>query len=82
MFANSIEASIPLIESANMRLAFFYDYGMIGDNSFNEIKRSSTGAAIEWLSPMGAIQLIFAQPIDDESGDDTSTFEFNLGTTF
>jgi len=82
MFANSIEASIPLIDSANMRLAFFYDYGMIGEGSFNEIKRSSTGAAIEWLSPLGAIQFIFAKPLDDKPGDDKSSFEFNLGTTF
>ena len=81
-FSNSIEASIPLIKSANMRLTFFYDYGMIGDDSFNEISRSGAGAAIEWLSPMGPIQLIFSTPIDDEAGDRTSSFEFSMGTKF
>ncbi len=81
-FANSVEASIPLIESANMRLAFFYDYGMIGEDSFDQIDRSGAGAAIEWLSPMGPLQLIFAKALDDEEGDETSTFEFSLGRSF
>ncbi len=81
-FSNSIEASIPLIGSARMRLAFFIDYGMIGEDSFNEIKRSGAGAAIEWLSPMGPIQLIFATPLDDKPGDRTSSFEFSMGTKF
>ena len=82
MFSNSLEASIPLIEAARMRLAFFIDYGMIGEDSFSEIKRSGAGAAIEWLSPMGPIQLIFATPLDDKPGDRTSSFEFSMGTKF
>ena len=55
---------------------------MIGEDSFNEIKRSGAGAAIEWLSPMGPIQLIFATPLDDKPGDRTSSFEFSMGTKF
>lgn len=81
-FSNSIEANIPLIESAKMRLTFFYDFGMIGENSFTDIKRSGAGAAIEWLSPMGPLQLIFATPLDSKSGDRTSNFEFNIGRKF
>jgi len=78
----SVEASIPLSEAAKMRLTFFYDYGMIGEDSFDEIKRSSVGAVIEWRSPMGPINLIFADAIDPEDGDRTSTFEFSMGTKF
>jgi len=78
----TVEASIPLSESAKMRLAFFYDYGMIGDNSFNEIHRSSAGAVVEWQSAFGPINLVFAKPLDDEPGDRTSTFEFSMGTRF
>ncbi|WP_200762580.1 outer membrane protein assembly factor BamA [Nitrosophilus alvini] len=81
-FSNSLEASIPLIESAKMRLAFFIDYGMIGDESFTDIQRAGAGAAIEWLSPMGPIQLIFATPLNDKPGDRTSSFEFSMGTKF
>ena len=81
-FSNSIEASIPLVEAAKMRLAFFFDYGMIGEDSFTEEKRAGTGAAIEWLSPMGPISLIFARPLMEKEGDQTSGFEFMMGTQF
>ncbi|WP_456451660.1 outer membrane protein assembly factor BamA [Hydrogenimonas sp.] len=81
-FSNSVEASIPLIESAKMRLAFFFDYGMIGDESFDEFKRAGTGAQIEWFSPMGPITLVFAYPLMEEEGDRTSNFEFTMGQRF
>jgi outer membrane protein insertion porin family len=78
----SVEASIPLSEAAKMRLAFFYDYGMIGEDDFNEITRSSTGAVIEWQSGFGPINLVFAYPIDEQTGDQTAVFEFSMGTRF
>ena len=81
-FSNSVEASIPLLEAAKMRLAFFLDYGMIGDDDFNEYERAGTGAAIEWFSPMGPISLIFAYPLMKEDGDKTSNFEFTMGQQF
>lgn len=78
----SFEASVPLSEAAKMRLAAFYDYGMIGEDSFSEIHRSSVGAVIEWQSGFGPINLVFAHALDDKTGDDTSTFEFSMGTKF
>jgi len=81
-FTNAIELSFPLIDSAKMRWALFYDYGMIGESSFSEIKRSGAGALISWQSPVGPIQFIFSQPLDDKPGDETSSFEFNLGGKF
>ncbi|MBD3790139.1 MAG: outer membrane protein assembly factor BamA [Campylobacterales bacterium] len=80
--STSVEASIPLSEAAKMRLAFFYDYGMIGQDSFNEIHRSSVGAQIEWQSMFGPINLVFAQPLDDKPGDQTAAFEFSMGSKF
>lgn len=68
MFVNSIEASFPWIERLKMRGAIFFDYGMIGDDSL-DIKRGGTGVALEWISPLGPIGLIFAQPVMDETGD-------------
>ena len=65
-----------------MRLAFFYDYGMIGEDSFTEIKRSSAGVVIEWQSAFGPINLVFAKALDDKPGDRTSSFEFSMGTKF
>ena len=78
----TVEASVPLSEAAKMRLAAFYDYGMIGEDSFNEIKRSGAGVVLEWQSGFGPINLIFAKALDDEPGDRTSSFEFSMGTKF
>lgn len=80
--STSVEASIPLSEAAKMRLAFFYDYGMIGEDSFDEITRSSTGVVVEWQSGFGPINLVFAYPIDEEWYDQTAVFEFSMGTRF
>lgn len=82
MAATSVEMSFPLSDPLKMRWGAFYDYGMIGQDSFGDTKRSSVGALFEWISPFGPLQLIFANPLDDESGDDTSSFEFSLGSSF
>ncbi len=85
--SGSLEASIPLSEAAKMRLAFFYDYGVVGLDHENNVlidsvARSSTGVVLEWQSAFGPINLIFAYPLDDEPGDNTATFEFSMGTKF
>lgn len=81
-FTNTMELSFPLIPSAKMRWSIFYDYGMIGENSFTKIKRSSDGIVISWYSPVGPLQFIFANAINPEPEDKTSNFEFSLGTKF
>lgn len=85
--SGSLEASIPLSEAAKMRLAFFYDYGVVSLDSevniaIDSVARSSTGVVLEWQSAFGPINLIFAYPIDDETGDNTASFEFSMGTRF
>ncbi len=82
MFANSVELSFPLIAKSKMRWGVFLDSGMIGEGKFTTIKRSGTGALIEWISPVGPLQFIFSKPLDDKPGDATSTFEFSLGSKF
>jgi len=81
-FTNTFEISFPLIPSAKMRWALFYDYGMIGEKSFSEVKRAGNGAVISWYSPVGPLQFIFSRPVNAQDGDKTSTFEFSLGSKF
>ncbi|ECO3447171.1 outer membrane protein assembly factor BamA [Campylobacter coli] len=81
-FANSVELSFPLIDRIKLRGSVFFDYGMIGNKNLDEIQRMSTGLGIEWITPIGPLQLVFAKPLNDKKGDDTNTFEFNLGTRF
>ena len=80
--STSIEASIPLSEAAKMRLTAFYDYGMIGEESFSEVTRSSVGLMVEWRSGFGPINLVFAKALNPEKNDRTSKFEFSMGTRF
>lgn len=82
MMTHSAELSYGILEKAQMRLALFVDYGMIGVDSLSETTRASWGAAIEWISPMGPIVLVFPQPINPQPGDRTSRFEFTMGTRF
>ncbi|MBV5278927.1 MAG: outer membrane protein assembly factor BamA [Campylobacteraceae bacterium] len=81
MFVNSVEASFPLIERLKMRAAIFFDYGVIGQDNL-DIKRAGTGVALEWISPLGPIGLVFSQPVMEEVGDRTASFEFTIGQKF
>ena len=84
MAAASAEVSIPLVESMQLRMVGFYDYGTTGENSWDEIHRSSVGLGIEWpKSPLGVpIQIFYARPLDDKTGDRLNKVEFNLGRRF
>jgi outer membrane protein insertion porin family len=55
-----------------------YDSSIDDDGSF----RSSVGLGIDWMTPIGPLNFIFAQPITKEDSDKTQTFRFNLGTSF
>ncbi len=68
----------PLLSDADKE-AYLNDVSTYKDET---ISRSSYGAAIEWFSPMGPIQLIFARALDAETNDQTSTFEFTIGQRF
>lgn len=81
-FSNNLEFSVPLVPEAKMRATAFIDYGMIGENSMSEIKRGGYGVALEWFSPVGPLQLVFANPISDKAGDDIAHFEFTIGQRF
>ncbi len=81
-FSNNLEFSVPLVPEAKMRATAFIDYGMIGDNSLTEIKRGGYGVSLEWFSPVGPLQLVFANPIGSKAGDDVAHFEFTIGQRF
>jgi len=81
-FSNSIELSLPLVPKAKMRLVTFVDWGFIGDDSITDISRGGYGAGLEWFSPVGPIQLMFAAPLNLQEGDRPSSFEFTMGQRF
>ena len=86
-FSNNVEVSFPLIPKAKMRLVTFLDWGIISDNITknlvsNNISRAGYGVGLEWFSPVGPIQLMFAKALDPQEGDKTSNFEFTMGQRF
>ena len=44
--------------------------------------RSSTGVAVNWMSPIGPLNFVISQNLSKASTDKTESFSFNLGTTF
>lgn len=87
-FSNSLEMSFPLVEKAKMRLVTYLDWGFITDSISertlinNNIDRAGYGFGIEWFSPVGPIQLMFAKALNPEADDKTQTFEFTMGQRF
>ena len=84
-FTNSVELSFPIIDRIKLRGALFFDYGAIGRQELGKGKskqRYSTGLSIEWITPIGPLQLIFARALNEKPTDDTNNFEFTMGTRF
>ena len=81
-----------MIDRVKMRGVLFYDYGIIRTSksttstnlSIDDTSktRSSAGVGIEWVTPIGPLQLIFAKALDAKENDDTNTFEFTIGRRF
>jgi outer membrane protein insertion porin family len=72
--------------SKSMRLGAFLDGGNVFDTDNDDFDagefRYSAGLSMTWLSPMGALGISLAAPMNDESGDDTEVFQFTFGSTF
>ncbi|MCR6594455.1 outer membrane protein assembly factor BamA [Campylobacter insulaenigrae] len=81
-FANSAELSFPIFDRIKLRGSVFVDYGTIGEHSLTQIQRWSTGLGFEWITPLGALNLVFAKPFNTKPSDDLSKFEFMLGARF
>ena len=88
--AVNLEASFPnlLPESHKADVGLFIDAGNVWgvdyDSTLNDSNkiRSSTGAAVSWLSPVGPMTFIFSTNLSKANSDATEGFNFQLGTTF
>ena len=72
----------------NMDFSYFVDIGNVWgvdyDSSLDasDTIRSSTGIALDLITPVGPLSFSLTQPITKKSTDKTESFRFNLGTTF
>lgn len=86
----NFEASLPnlLPDSSNAEVGFFLDIGNVWGVDYDKTiddsnkLRSSTGIALDYLSPLGPLSFVFATNLSKASTDETETFNFNLGTSF
>ena len=88
--AMNFETNLPTLlpESSKTDVGLFLDFGNVWGVDYNsQIDdsnkiRSSTGAVVNWTSPLGPMSFTFAKDITKASTDKTESFNFRLGTTF
>jgi len=72
-------------DTKDKRVGFFIDGGQVYSEAdgidLGEL-RYSAGVAYYWFSPVGPLTISFATALNDESGDDTESVQFSLGTLF
>ena len=70
----------------NVNTKLFYSFGSIWDSDYTNDNdfdiRSSAGLSFDILTAVGPISLSYAIPIDKNSNDRTSNFNFSIGTSF
>ena len=84
-FSTTLPTLLPELEDIDFNI--FFDagnlWGVDYDSSLdNSTIRSSTGLSIDWLTPIGPLNFVIAQPITKASTDIEQTFRFDIGTTF
>ena len=85
-FATTLPGLLPDLE--NIDFSFFVDVGNVWGIDYSDTLsdsskiRSSTGLAIDWLTPIGPLSFSFAQALTKADTDKTETFRFDIGTTF
>ena len=76
-----------LSDMQNLDFNLFLDaanvWGVDYNSSLDNSKiRSSTGLAVDWLTPIGPLSFSFAVPITKADSDTTEGFRFDIGTSF
>jgi outer membrane protein insertion porin family len=83
--STTLPTTLPELESIDFNI--FLDAGNVwgvdyDSNLDNSKIRSSTGLSIDWLTPVGPLNFVIAQPITKASTDVEQSFRFDIGTTF
>ena len=81
-----VDPIFPALETFDFNI--FYDaanvWGVDYDSSIDDKSklRSSTGVALNLMTPIGPLSFSFANALSKASSDQTETFRFNIGTSF
>jgi len=69
----------------SFRLGLYFDAGNVftrTDEFATDQLRASVGISAKWFTVVGPIELSYAQPVNDQAGDDIKSFQFSLGAPF
>ncbi len=89
--ALSLTTNLPMIAPTlqDFEFNYFLDFGNVWGADYrssnfddSNFLRASTGAGVEWWSPVGPISLTFSHAIEQKTTDEFEGFQFNIGTTF
>jgi len=83
MASGNAEARIDL--GLNFELSFFLDMGYLDDTSGDERSnkvRYSTGIGLRYVTPIGAVGLVYGHKLNPESYESSGRFHFSIGYTF
>ena len=89
--ALSLTSNLPMIAPTlqNFEFNYFVDLGNVWGTDYrssnfddSNFLRVSTGAGVEWWTPVGPLSLTFSHAIQKKSTDEYEGFQFNIGTTF
>ncbi len=89
--ALSITSNLPLLAPnlQNFEFNYFLDFGNVWGTDYrssnfddSNFLRVSTGAGVEWWTPVGPLNLTFSHALQKKTTDEFEGFQFNIGTTF
>ncbi len=85
MWYANISIMYPLVKDAGLYGEIFTDfgnvYGVDDDWDLSDYKKTA-GFGFLWMSPMGPLRLAWGYNLDRKEGEDSSNWDFSIGSTF
>lgn len=81
----NFELTFPLIPDIKLKGVLFFDAGNafdIGESYRLDKLRTSIGAGIRWISPVGPLRLEWGYNISPQEGEQKQSLDFSIGTFF
>jgi outer membrane protein insertion porin family len=85
MMCYNVEYRFPILKDLGILGVVFFDAGNVYTSEKNVEERdlaTSVGGGVRWYSPMGPLRIEWGYNLDPQRDEDTSVFEFSMGTTF
>ena len=85
MWYANISIMYPLVKDAGLYGEVFTDFGNVYDVDdnwdFSDYKKTA-GFGFLWMSPMGPLRLAWGYNLDKKEDEDSSNWDFSIGSTF